>query len=73
MSYWTIVLALLAAVAAILPATRAVHTIIGDAQIIFAVALVALLLRLVWEASRPEPVVTSPSEPPAPDDVPAPE
>ena len=47
MRYWTVTLAGLAAAAAILPLARVVHTIIGDAQIVYALALGALLIRLV--------------------------
>jgi hypothetical protein len=50
MRYWLPVLALLLIVAIMLPVSRAVHTIIGDAQIVFALALVALLVRLVAQA-----------------------
>ena len=52
MSYWMIVALGLGAAAAVLPAAGAVTTVLGDVQILYALALIALLARLVVLAVR---------------------
>jgi uncharacterized membrane protein YtjA (UPF0391 family) len=73
MRYWTVTLVLLAITAAILPLARVAHTIIGDAQIIFALALLALLARLIRDAWGPDAPLAAEPPGPAPGDVPTPE
>jgi uncharacterized membrane protein YtjA (UPF0391 family) len=73
MGYWTVTLALLAITAAILPLARVTHSIIGDAQIIFALALVALLIHLVREAAGPDAPLAPEQQAPPPEDVPTPD
>ncbi len=52
MRYWMVAGGLLAVAAAMLPLARVTHTIIGTAQVVYALGLGLLLVWLVGEAVR---------------------